>query len=243
MDVKNDKKVPEADDNNNAKEDDWLPKPIHRATVHEKKIQKEQRKKDRIDAKLKAEEDAEMNRQKAISEEKSIDPIVKEANKIYADYVKRMKNDSQFQGLSGQARFEYYMKIYIDFARQYPIILRHIASFGMHSEKAIRLYMKKCYNTQTDTDEQYCERQADFVKYLYMYSGRRCTQNKLNDVWTHTKKHLMDELAASKKERSIIKERREKNKDSNDIERRANVKRLLKLRAGRGDGPGGDPPS
>jgi hypothetical protein len=168
--------------------------------------------------------------QKVIAENKLIDPIVAEAGKIYADYVKRIKSDGQFISLSPQARYEYYMKVHIDFARQYPMILRHIASYGMHSEKAIRLYMKKCFSKSTDTDEEYCERQADFVKYLYMYSGRHIEPGRLNEIWAHTKKHIMNELEASKKERDIIKARREKNKDANNTARRESVKQRIQTR-------------
>jgi hypothetical protein len=215
---------------NNEKVDDWLPQPFCRESVNDKKVRKEKEKQIKYDKKIKASENVGENMKKNTLEKKRIDPVVKEATAIFSDYTQRMRGDVQFQNLSGQSRFEYYMKKYIDFARQYPIILRHIACFGMHSEKAIRLYMKKCFNIQTDTDETFCERQADFVKFLYMYSGKHCSQCKLNAVWAHTKKHLMDELEANKKEMHVIKDRREKNKENNNIERRDNVKRILKLR-------------
>lgn len=197
-----------------------------RDAAHDKKLKKAKKKQDN---KIKAIEKAEMTAKKNEVEKKRIDIIVDEAAVIFSDYKKRIAEDEQFQNLCKQSRFEYYMKKYIDFARQYPIILRHIACFGMHSEKAIRLYMKKCYNTQTDTDEAFCERQADFVKYLYMFTMKHCSQYKLNSVWMHTKNHLMEEIAAGRKERQIIKDRREKNKDTNNIERRNNVKRIIEL--------------
>jgi len=201
--------------------------------VNDKNSRNAKKKQEIENNRIKAIEKAEMNAQKNEVEKKRIDPIVNEAAIIFSDYTKRMRGDTQFQNLCKQSRFEYYMKRYIDFARQYPIILRHIACFGMYSEKAIRLYMKKCYNTQMDTDEEFCERQADFVKYLYMFTGKHCSQNKLNSVWAHTKKHLMEELEANKKERQVIKDRREKNKDTNNIERRDNVKRILDMRKSR----------
>ena len=163
-------------------------------------------------------------------EETTINSVIEEANIIFKDYIHRVKNDVQFRDLNPQAKYEYYMKLHIDFARQNPIILRHIASFGLHSPKAIRLYMKKCYSTNTDTDESFCERQADFVKYLYMYTGKHVSQKKLQEIWAQTKKHMMDEIEVSRKEKALIKERREKNKKPNDIERREYVKRLIELR-------------
>jgi hypothetical protein len=188
---------------------------------------RDEKKKKREVAILEASNASKEAKQKTIAENKIIDPIIAEAGKIYADYIKREKSDKQFISLSPQARYEYYMKAHIDFARQYPMILRHIASYGMYSEKAIRLYMKKCFNKSTDTDEEYCERQADFVKYLYMYSGRHIEPGRLNEIWAHTKKHIMDELEASKKERDAIKARREKNKNANNIARRESIKQLI----------------
>lgn len=165
---------------------------------------------------------------------KYIDNVIDEGKKIYSDYCKRVKNDEQFKSLSHQARYEYYMKMNIDFARQHPLILRHIASYGMFSAKAIKLYFQKCFRNNTNSDEEYCERQADFVKYNYMYSGKHVPQNKLNEIWAQTKKHMMDELEATAKEKKMIKEQREKNKNSNDIVRRENVKRLIQQRTGLG---------
>lgn len=166
------------------------------------------------------------------SETKYIDDVIAEGRKIYNDYRERVKNDEQFKSLSHQARYEYYMKMNIDFARQHPLILRHIASYGMFSEKAIKLYFQKCFRNNTTSDEEYCERQADFVKYTYMYSGKHVPQNKLNEIWAHTKKHMMDELEATAKEKIMIKEQREKNKVSNDIARRENVRNLIRQRRG-----------
>jgi hypothetical protein len=167
-------------------------------------------------------------------EVKYIEDVITEGAKIYADYRKRIESDEQFKSLSHQARYEYYMKMNIDFARQHPLILRHIASYGMFSKKAVKLYFQKCFRNNTQNDEEYCERQADFVKYNYMFSGKHMPQNKLNEIWTHTKKHMMDELAASKREKKMIKEQREKNKNSNNIARRENVKLLLQKRHGSG---------
>jgi hypothetical protein len=157
----------------------------------------------------------------------TIEHVVQEADKIYADYLKRITNDSQFIALSSQARYEFYMKSNIDFARQNPIILRHIAGFGLHSAKAIRLYMKKCYNTAITSNESFAERQADFVKYLYMYNGKHMSQDKLHDIWAQTKSHILEELENNKKELDAVKEKREKNKETNLAERREIIKRAL----------------
>lgn len=156
-----------------------------------------------------------------------IDPIVKEANAIWSDYKKRIKEDNQFASLGPQPRFEYYMKRYIDFTRQWVIIVRHIASYGMYNEKAARLYINKCIVNPFKNEEEYCERQADYVKYLYMFGKGHYPANKLKDIWDNTKKCFMEELALSKSENDIIKNRRKNNKIANDITRRENLKKLI----------------
>jgi hypothetical protein len=162
-------------------------------------------------------------------EEKNIiiNAVVKEASTMWIDYKKRIKDDSLFNDMSPQSRFEYYMKTYIDFTRQWAIITRHISSYGMYNEKAVRLYVNKCITMPYKTDEEYCERQADYVKYLYMYSKNHFPTNKLKEIWTNTKKCLMEELKSSREENEIIKNRRKKNKICNDITRRENIKHII----------------
>ena len=160
-------------------------------------------------------------------EEKNINEVIVEGRRIYTDYKKRMREDDQFKILSHQARFEYYMRMHIDFAREQPLILRHIASYGMFAPKAVRMYLQKCFRNPIKTDEDYCERQADYVKYLYMYSGKHHSTRVINDVWAKTKKHLMVEMELASVEKKKIKIRREKNKSINNIARRNNIKHFI----------------
>lgn len=156
-----------------------------------------------------------------------INAIAKEAGAIWMDYQKRSKEDSQFNKMNPQSKFEYYMKMFIDFTRQWTIVTRHIASYGMYNEKAVRLYVNKCITMPYKTEEEFCERQADYVKYLYMYGKNHYPSNKLKEIWTTTKKCLMEELESSRSENEIIKNRRKKNKITNDIARRDNLKQVV----------------
>ena len=148
-------------------------------------------------------------------QEIQIKNTITEGKKIYGDYLRRIRDDEQFNKLGYQARYEYYMKMHIDFARQSPMVLRMIASYGMFNEKAISMYMKKCFNCPIKTDEDYCERQADFVKYNYMFNGKHKSQKELNEIWQQSKKSMMDEIKATNQEKKKISEQRSKNKESN----------------------------
>ena len=161
---------------------------------------------------------------------KRIKDVCDEGWIIYCDWLKRNENDSVFRDLAYQPKYEYYMKMYTDFARQYPIIMRYLASFGMYSSKAVRQYLKKCNITVIQTDEDYAERQADFVKYLYMDLRPHMDRRKLNTIWQQVKNEILSELKTRKAELKKIKDVREKNKDSNASLRLQNVKdRIIKI--------------
>ena len=77
------------------------------------------------------------------------------------------------------------------------------------------------------TDEEYCERQADYVKYVWMYSNNHLSTKKLNTIWQQTKDALMEELSTRKRETEAIKNMREKNKNDNHIKRIENVRQRI----------------
>lgn len=166
-------------------------------------------------------------------EKKQIDLVNAEGAKIFADFTERLKQP-EFSRLDPQSQYEYYMKIYPDFARSNPIVLRYI-TLNMFSEKAVFLYLMRCYERPIKTNKDYCERQADYVKYLY-----RCTTQirgkQLDDIWIETRDLLMHEIEEFDKERERIKAERLARQDANDEIKResikaAFVKQLNELRA------------
>lgn len=162
-----------------------------------------------------------------MDEKETINRVVEDGLIIYRDYCDRAKKDESFSVLSYQAKYEYYMKKYIDYARSYPIIVRYIASFGMYHPKAVRLYLKKCFSTPMNDDEEFCNRQADYVKYLYMYCNPHMSRTKLNEIWAHTKKSMMNEMEINRKEKKIVRDRRKKNEGVNNTTRRDNAKKRV----------------
>lgn len=159
--------------------------------------------------------------------EKRIVEACDEGWQIYCDWLKRNRDDETFKSLDYQAKYEYYFKRYADYARQYPIILRYIACFGMFHRKAVEKYLKKCTTVGASTDEEFCERQADYVKYLWLCSNKHIDGKKLKIIWQQTKDALLSELTTRKKELQEIKDMREKNKISNNITRIENVRQRI----------------
>jgi hypothetical protein len=100
---------------------------------------------------------------------------------------------------------------------------------GMFSEKANFLYFKQCYSHTIMCDEDWAERQADFVKYLY----HMCTEFRgkmLDKIWRETKQLMMEELNNLAEEKKRIQEERARKTDENETIKREAVKAGL-LRA------------
>lgn len=147
-------------------------------------------------------------------EDEKIAVVNAEGKKIYADFLNRLHSDKQFYQLDPQSKYDYYMKLYPDFARSNPLILRYI-TLGMFSEKANFLYFKQCYMYVTKTDEDFCNRQADLVKYIYTFNTK-IRGAALEKIWSDTKTLLMAELEEIAVERKRMQDERASRKVENN---------------------------
>lgn len=161
------------------------------------------------------------NSERNIKEENAqIEAVQSEGKKIFDDFINRKRRDTQFAQLDPQSHYEYYMKLNADFARSSPVILRYI-TLGMFSEKAIYCYLKRCFERPIKTDEDYCSRQSDFVKWTYHFNTK-IRGAELDKIWADTKQLLMEELDEIAKEREKIKaERASRSSASDDVRREA----------------------
>ena len=163
--------------------------------------------------------------------EEDVRKVIEEGTAIFKDYQRRMKTDNDFATLEFQGKYEFLKKVYLDYTRQNPLIVRFI-SLGLYHPKAVERFMKKCQTCPPRNDEQYCERQADYVKYIYMNKREKYSTEFLNSMWRSTKEGLMAEIKANKERHAEIKKRRAENKDNNNIKKRADLIRALQHRYG-----------
>lgn len=154
------------------------------------------------------------NQRNVKEEDEKIAGVNAEGRKIYADFLKRVHSDNQFYQLDPQSKYDYYMKLYPDFARSNPLILRYI-TLGMFSEKANFLYYKQCFMYVTKTNEDFCSRQADLVKYIYKFNTQ-IRGAELDKIWSDTKSLLMAELDEIDAERKRHQDERAANKTENN---------------------------
>ena len=155
------------------------------------------------------------------------DAAIKEAIHIFKGYQRRMKEDTQFAALGYQDRFDYIMKQHVDFTRSFPVVVRIICTVGLFHPKALKLYISKCQAKKADTDEAFAERQADYVKYVYMYSFKGMARNKLQAIWRDTKESILEEMKHHKKSLEAIQKRREAAKSDNLQIRRNRLRTML----------------
>ena len=161
-------------------------------------------------------------------QKRTIKEVQDEGAAIFRDFKRRMKEDKKFHDLDHQAKFEYYMKNNVDFARQYPLVLRNMVSYGMFDTKSVGMYLRKCYTCQTKTDEDFAERQADYVKYLYMNCGTRVPKQQLHAVWDDTRTSILEELKEGRAKNEAVKKRRTEAAPTNLQARRDRIKWIAK---------------
>lgn len=154
----------------------------------------------------------------------AIDRLVDEAVKINKDYKERSATP-QFAALSVQQKYEFYQRNHPSFAKMFSIPLRYMVEIGMFSKKAFRKQVENMHNNPYTNKTEYCERQADYVLYLYRSQGKSlkdATQRR-QDVLDALLKEINAFDIAEKK----IKERNDHDEKEHAAERRAELIAML----------------
>ena len=155
-----------------------------------------------------------------------MDQYLEDANIIFKDYKNRL-NDSSFCDLTPDEKLAYYQKKYSQFTMSFPIVLRYLIQFGMYKPKAFSRYIKKLQNKPYKSELEYCERQADYVKYLYMETNQHYNQQEIKELWTEVYNSLVKEIELFKQAEKTVKEKHEKNNIKNLEERRKELMKMI----------------
>lgn len=161
------------------------------------------------------------------------DKYVNEANEINRDYLERLK-DHNFKAMGIQRRLSYYQRRYPNFAKTFPITLRYMIEHSQYSSKAFRKYLKRFGTKRYKNEDEFCERQADYVKYLYMELNNHYDERLARKTWQETYDLLRKEIVVFKESDSRMKKKNEELEVLNAQERRAEVKeKLIKMSKGK----------
>ena len=113
-----------------------------------------------------------------------MEQYLEDADTIFKDYKTRLK-DTNFNTISPETRLSFYQKKYPQFTLSFPIVIRYLIQFGMYKPKAFSRYIKKLQNKPYKSELEYCERQADYVKFLYMESNIKQILKNYGMKYTH----------------------------------------------------------
>jgi hypothetical protein len=127
------------------------------------------------------------------------------ATRLYEDFKSRIKTDPAFVKLSEHDKITFYHRLVPEITQKYPIIFRYMVATGQFHPKAMKMYMDKIKSSPYKTEEEYCERGADYVKYLYMKTHTHYNRKEANSLWLDTKQALQEELTDFKDRLEEIK--------------------------------------
>lgn len=156
-----------------------------------------------------------------------MDTYVGDAESIWADFKERYTNDKTFRELTVEEQLEFYQKNYHTFTMTFPIVLRYMIQLRQYHKKAFIKFIKKLEAAPYRSELEYCERQADYVKYLYLELTSSHNMKDAQEIWKNAYDMLVKEVDVFKKAEETVKKKLEKNNDQNSLEKRNELKAML----------------
>lgn len=155
-----------------------------------------------------------------------METYVNDAKNIWDDLHARRK-DSKFNNLTLEQQLEFYQNNNKRFAMSFPIVLRYMVQLKMYHEKAFIKFIKKMRAKPYHSKLEFCERQADYVKYLYQELNPHYSTKDSQSIWKQAYDMLADEVKMFNEAEERVKEKLEKNKTLNNKEKRDELKKIL----------------
>jgi len=150
-----------------------------------------------------------------------------DAKQIWQEFKKKLA-DRKFAALDSEAQLDHFQKNWSKFSGNFPLVLRYMIQLHKYHPKAFSKFIRKMQQKPYRNQLEYCERQADYVKYLYMETTPHYKAKDAQAIWKNAYDTLKTEIEVFEKAEKIVKEKLEKNNTSNSIERREELKALLK---------------
>jgi hypothetical protein len=158
-----------------------------------------------------------------------METYIKDADTIWGNFKERLKVDSEFKNMDPDDQLNFYQKNYHRFTMAFPIVLRYMIQLQQFNKKAFAKFVKKMMSNPYRSELEYCERQADYVKYLFMELSPSHNMKEAQAIWKKTYDMLAKEVEVFKKAEENVKEKLEKNNSQNNIEKRNELKTILGL--------------
>jgi hypothetical protein len=156
-----------------------------------------------------------------------MDAYIDEAAAIYADFKHRLYKDDSFKELGDDDRLDFFQRRYAKFAKTFPIVIRYMVQLRRFSTRAFKKFIEIMKKKPYRSEDEFCKRQADYVKLLYMETTNTHNVKESQRVWKKTYEMLTEEIKAFKKAEEVVKKRLEESNTINSHERRRELKKLL----------------
>jgi hypothetical protein len=102
-------------------------------------------------------------------------------------------------------------KKYPKFSTQFPVVVKYMVEDGIFCHKSFVQYLKKIKAKPPNDQEQYAERQADYIKYCIMNSPGNTNHvekiKKANYFWHQVKDSIMEEFVTMKDDQANAKQK------------------------------------
>lgn len=158
-----------------------------------------------------------------------METYINDADSIWDNFRERLKSDSEFRDMDPSDQLEFYQKNYNRFTMAFPIVLRYMIQLRKFNKKAFAKFVKKMMANPYRSELEYCERQADYVKYLFMETSHSHNMKEAQAIWKQTYDMLVKEVEVFKEAEEKVKNKLEKNNSQNSIEKRKELKTVLGL--------------
>ena len=161
-----------------------------------------------------------------------------EAEKLWLELRTVLANNSEaYFKLKDEEKLNMFKSDFGEFQKEFPIVSRYIICMGQYKRKAFEKYLKKCKNTIPNMQErmkdknymqnQWIERQADYVRYLWEeYQDGRVNRKESNKIWRQTYESLKKEF---KDFRELYKKTEEKVKRDDMIYKKQLLSEVLDM--------------
>lgn len=118
-----------------------------------------------------------------------------------------MLKGSRWDSLSGEERIaEFNVLGYANFITKHTFVSRALICNGEYSTRAFLMYLIQMKKVGYSSQEQYAERQADYMKWMWQSYNPMRSDSDAQDVWQRTRDSVIDELNSFKRDYQAAKE-------------------------------------
>jgi hypothetical protein len=166
---------------------------------------------------------------KNITKENFVSETVARANKIWIALNKELEKEPTFVHKSNTEKIDWLRSIDADFQQEFPIVCVYMLFYGQYRSEAFSKLLKKFKldaendsktTEKVDKEDRWCQRQADYAKYLVMeIQGKNFSADLVRRIWYETYESTKKDFADFRNEYQKTKDKLANNEEQFKKER------------------------